>query len=232
MKRIRKHNLTKAVVIVSGGMDSVTLAYDLWVDHELYLLSFDYGQRHRRELLYAAECAKALGAYHLTIDVRDLQKALRGSALTDPSLPVPEGHYTAPSMKQTVVPNRNAIMLAIAFGYAASHGCEKVFTAIHAGDHAIYPDCRPPFTTAFNAMERIALGELWDVKLETPYVHKTKAEICKLGHGFNVPYEKTWSCYCPKGAAQELHCGKCGTCVERQEAFTLNNLPDPTIYEG
>lgn len=218
-----------AVVIVSGGMDSVTLAHDTWVDHDpLYLLSFDYGQRHKKELEFAHQCALDLKCYHRIVNISDVQTLLKGSALTDPTVAVPEGYYTDESMRATVVPNRNAIMLAIATGYAASVGAQVVVTAIHTGDHAIYPDCRPDFILAFDQMERHALGEMWKVKVRAPYISYTKAQICKLGDTIGVDYRKTWSCY--KGGSK--HCGKCGTCVERKEAFQLAGVSDPTEYDN
>jgi 7-cyano-7-deazaguanine synthase len=227
MTILKKDNLPKAVVICSGGMDSVTLAYETWVTHSVYLLSFDYGQRHKKELLYAKIAAQDLGCYQRTVDLSALRSLLGGSSLTDVSVGVPEGHYSAESMKQTIVPNRNAIMLTVAFGYAATIGAESVWIAVHAGDHAIYPDCRPDFMSAFRRMQYEAFRNMWNVHLETPFIHQTKADIAHRGATLGVPFEKTWSCY--KG--DERHCGRCGTCVERQEAFALAGVVDRTEYE-
>lgn len=217
----------KTIVICSGGLDSVSLAH--MVAHEQHLtrlVSFDYGQRHRKELDYAALCAKRLDVPHDIIDLRAIGAALTGSALTD-DIAVPDGHYAEESMRITVVPNRNAIMLTVAFGVAASRGDQAVATAVHGGDHFIYPDCRPAFTEAFEAMQKFALDGYADVSLYTPFVHQTKADIVTAGARYNTPFAQTWSCY--KGGAH--HCGRCGTCVERREAFHLADVTDPTIYE-
>ncbi len=129
-------------------------------------------------------------------------------------------------MKITVVPNRNAIMLAIAFGVAASKGADAVATAVHGGDHFIYPDCRPAFTQAFEAMQKAALDGYADVSLYTPFVNVPKSAIVTEGAAHNTPFDQTWSCY--KGG--EVHCGRCGTCVERREAFDIAGVQDPTTY--
>lgn len=218
----------KAIAIVSGGMDSVTLAYLLASQgHDLHLLSFNYGQRHIKELEYARRCAADLGAAHTVIDLSALTPLLKGSALID-DIDVPEGHYAAPNMRLTVVPNRNAIMLAIAYAAAVAEGAGIVATGVHAGDHPIYPDCRPEFIAAFDRMERHATdGYAADgLHLYAPFVTMTKAEIVALGAALLVPYDKTWSCY--KG--DTAHCGVCGTCVERREAFQLAGVDDPTLY--
>ena len=220
--------MSKAIALLSGGLDSVTLAYHLAAQgHTLHLLSFDYGQRHKQELEYAAKCAAALSAQHDIIDLSAITPLLSGSALTD-DIAVPEGHYTAPNMRVTVVPNRNAIMLAVAYAAAVAEGADMVATGVHAGDHPIYPDCRPEFITAFDLMERYATdGYAADgLHLYAPFVNMSKAEIVALGASLFVPYEDTWSCY--KGGI--AHCGVCGTCVERREAFQLAGVTDPTRY--
>ncbi|MBO9412322.1 MULTISPECIES: 7-cyano-7-deazaguanine synthase QueC [unclassified Ruegeria] len=217
----------KTIVICSGGLDSVSLAHMVAQDHELVgLISFDYGQRHRKELDYAALCALRLGVPHDIIDLRPVGAVLTGSALTD-DVDVPDGHYAEDSMKVTVVPNRNAIMLTVAFGAAAARGADAVATAVHGGDHFIYPDCRPAFTEAFEAMQKLALDGYADVSLFTPFVHRSKADIVTEGARVNTPFAQTWSCY--KGG--DNHCGRCGTCVERREAFHLAGIPDPTTYD-
>ncbi|MCI5038239.1 MAG: 7-cyano-7-deazaguanine synthase QueC [Donghicola eburneus] len=217
----------KTIVICSGGLDSVSLAHMVADQHELTrLVSFDYGQRHRKELDYAALAATRLGVPHDIIDMRTIGAALTGSALTD-DIDVPDGHYAEETMKITVVPNRNAIMLTIAFGVAAANGDQAVATAVHGGDHFIYPDCRPAFTEAFNTMQKAALDGYADVSLYTPFVHRTKADIVTEGAKHNTPFAETWSCY--KGGAH--HCGRCGTCVERREAFHLAGVTDPTVYD-
>lgn len=214
------------LVICSGGLDSVSLAYMSAAEHRLTrLVSFDYGQRHRKELEFAEAAAGRLGVPHHLIDMRAIGASLTGSALTG-DIDVPDGHYAEETMRITVVPNRNAIMLAIGFGVAAANGDDAVATAVHGGDHFIYPDCRPAFTRAFDAMQRMALDGYADVRLHTPFVERTKADIVAEGARHGVPFAETWSCY--KGGA--LHCGRCGTCVERREAFHLAGVDDPTAY--
>ncbi|MER8402865.1 7-cyano-7-deazaguanine synthase QueC [Mesorhizobium sp. M1348] len=217
----------KTLVVCSGGLDSVTLAHKVAAEHELAgLLSFDYGQRHRKELGFAALCAERLSVPHRIIDIHEIGGGLSGSALTD-NVDVPYGHYAEDTMKVTVVPNRNAIMLAIAFGFAAAHDADAVATAVHGGDHFIYPDCRPAFIDAFQMMQDHALDGYAKIRIYAPYVNLTKADIVRNGAAYGTPFAQTWSCY--KGA--ERHCGRCGTCVERREAFHLSEQPDPTDYE-
>ncbi|RUZ71393.1 7-cyano-7-deazaguanine synthase QueC [Mesorhizobium sp. M7A.F.Ca.US.006.01.1.1] len=216
-----------ALVICSGGLDSVSLAHKVATEQKLIgLLSFDYGQRHKKELGFASICAKRLGVPHQIVDIRDVGRNLSGSALTD-DVDVPDGHYAEDSMRITVVPNRNAIMLAIAFGVAAAQKADAVATAVHGGDHFIYPDCRPAFIDAFQAMQNHALAGYADIRLYAPYVNMSKADIVSEGARYATPFEATWSCY--KGGAR--HCGRCGTCVERREAFDLAGIADPTDYE-
>lgn len=217
----------KTLVICSGGLDSVSLAHMVASEHTLTrLVSFDYGQRHRKEIDFAARAADRLNVPFHQIDMRSIGATLSGSALTD-DIDVPDGHYAEETMKVTIVPNRNAIMLSIAFGIAAAKGDDAVATAVHGGDHFIYPDCRPAFTDSFNAMQKAALDGYADVTLYTPFVHRSKADIVTEGAKHHTPFADTWSCY--KGGAQQ--CGRCGTCVERREAFDLAGIPDPTTYE-
>ncbi|WP_340236871.1 7-cyano-7-deazaguanine synthase QueC [Sulfitobacter pontiacus] len=217
----------KTIVICSGGLDSVSLAHMVAAKRKLTgLVSFDYGQRHRKELDYAALCAKRLDVPHDIIDMRGIGAALTGSALTD-DVDVPDGHYAEETMRVTVVPNRNAIMLTVAYGIAAARGDQAVATAVHGGDHFIYPDCRPDFTQAFEFMQYMALDGYADVSLYTPFVHRSKADIVTEGQRYNTPFAETWSCY--KGGVH--HCGRCGTCVERREAFDLAGVADPTQYD-
>ena|SRR2546427_4454380 len=222
--------MRKAVAIVSGGLDSVTLAYLLKIEgYELYLISFDYGQRHNKELEYAKKCASSLHAQHDIIDLSSLRPFLKGSALTD-IIEVPEGHYAAPTMALTVVPNRNAMMLAIAYAIAVAKKAEVVATGVHAGDHYIYPDCRPAFITQFDAMQHIAMEGFGhpELRLYAPFLYFGKDQVVRLGAQLGVPYQYTWSCY--KG--KEKHCGRCGTCFERIESFELAGVADPTEYEA
>ncbi|MEL6409388.1 MAG: 7-cyano-7-deazaguanine synthase QueC [Pseudomonadota bacterium] len=215
------------LVICSGGLDSVSLAHKVAGERNLCgLLSFDYGQRHVKELGFARSCADRLDVPHHVVDISAVGATLSGSALTD-DIEVPDGHYAEESMKITIVPNRNAIMLTIAFGMAAAQKLDAVATAVHGGDHFIYPDCRPGFIDAFQAMQNHALEGVAEIELYTPFVNATKADIVKEGAKFDTPFAETWSCY--KGG--DLQCGRCGTCVERREAFFLAGVPDPTEYE-
>ena len=216
----------KTLVICSGGLDSVSLAYKVAAEQDLLgLISFDYGQRHRKEVDFAARAADRLGVPHDLIDMSHIGAFLSGSALTD-DLDVPDGHYAEDNMKVTVVPNRNAIMLAIAFGVAAAKGADAVAAAVHGGDHFIYPDCRPEFVEAFQAMQDKALDGYAAVRLYTPFVHIPKSAIVTEGAKHGTPFADTWSCY--KGG--DTHCGRCGTCVERREAFDIAGVADPTEY--
>lgn len=216
----------KTLVICSGGLDSVTLAHKVHQEHSLQaLLSFDYGQRHKKELDYAALCAQKLGVPHKIIDLTSVGTVLIGSALTD-DVAVPDGHYAEETMKITVVPNRNTIMLSIAYGMAAAQNWEAVAAAFHGGDHFIYPDCRPDFASHFQTMQDKALEGLNNIYLSTPFIHISKAQIVEEGARLGVPFEESWSCY--KGG--DIHCGRCGTCVERAEAFALAEVDDPTDY--
>lgn len=216
----------KTLVVCSGGLDSVTLAYKVAAKHTLTrLLSFDYGQRHQLELGYAKCCAEALFVPHHVIDITGVGALLSGSALTG-NIDVPDGHYAEESMKITVVPNRNAIMLAIAFGVASSTNDQAVAVAVHGGDHFIYPDCRPGFINAFQDMQNHALEGMNQISLYTPFIHAGKEAIVAEGARLQVPFADTWSCY--RGG--DRHCGRCGTCVERREAFHLASVEDPTDY--
>ena len=219
-----------AVLIASGGMDSATLAYHYAEQgYGLLLIGFDYGQRHRKELQSLASLAATLPNAEHRIVPLPLRAFLHGSALTSDHVDVPDGHYAQETMKATVVPNRNAIMLSIATGIAVAEGAEVVATGVHAGDHFIYPDCRPAFFEPFaQAMRAANDGFTVDgFRLEAPFIGWTKADIAAHGFALGVPYEDTWSCY--KGG--ETHCGRCGTCVERIEAFVLAGVDDPTPYE-
>jgi 7-cyano-7-deazaguanine synthase len=224
--------MTKVVALCSGGMDSVTMCHMLAqsVD-EVHLLAFDYGQRHNKELLYSRQCADVLRAKWDLIDLTSVGRLLTGSALSDPEVAVPEGHYADKTMALTVVPNRNSIMLSIAVGIAVAEGSNYVAAAMHAGDHPVYPDCRPAFVSHFNQTMQLAnegfMAPAFTV--EAPFIHMSKADIVRVGHSLdsNVDYSLTWSCY--KGG--DIHCGRCSTCVERREAFDIAGYPDPTEYE-
>lgn len=220
----------RVVAVVSGGLDSSTMAYSLRAQgYEVIAISFDYGQRHRKELAFAEQMAADLGASWTLIDLHaaGVTSILSGSALTDEAVTVPDGHYADDSMKITVVPNRNAIMLSVACALAVTREAGAVAFGAHTGDHFIYPDCRPEFVRAFERMVNVAVEGLASIEILAPFLAMTKADIVKLGDELHVPFERTWSCY--KGGA--LHCGTCGTCFERREAFARAHVIDPTQYE-
>ena len=217
----------KAVALFSGGLDSTVLAYHLLDQNaELKLLSIDYGQRHQKELDSSSNIAGSLSIPHQILQLPMLGNLLGGSALTDPAISLPEGHYAEDSMKATVVPNRNMILLSLAAGHAISLQFDTVAYAAHAGDHTIYPDCSPEFADAMDNV--LQLADWNKINLHRPFVKWNKADLVKRGYELGVPFEKTWSCY----AGGSKHCGKCGTCVERKEAFELVGLSDPTQYKG
>lgn len=216
----------KAVVIISGGMDSATLLYD--VVHkgvEVYALTFDYNQRHKKEIKCAKALCKELKVPHKIIDISQIgRELLQGSSQTSGDVAVPHGHYESENMKLTVVPNRNMILLSLAVGYAFSLSAEKVYYGAHGGDHAIYPDCRPAFVSALNGA---VLEADWKKTIVVaPYLSMDKGDIVKLGLKLGVPFEKTWTCY----EGKELACGKCGSCQERLEAFKKAGAIDPVKY--
>ena len=213
-----------SILILSGGMDSVTLLYD-YQDRIQLAISFDYGSKHNsREIPFAQLHCQRLGIEHLVIPLDFMQRFFQSSLLKGGE-EIPEGHYADENMKSTVVPFRNGIMLAIAAGMAESRGLKNVMMANHGGDHAIYPDCRPEFV---DAMDRaITAGTYEGVKLLAPYTSLTKTQIALIGKKIGINYAETWSCY--KGWVH--HCGKCGTCVERREALAEAGIPDTTKYE-
>lgn len=216
--------MKNSVIIVSGGMDSITLLYDH--KEEIALgISFDYGSNHNaREIPFAKMHCERLGIKHITINLDFMHQYFK-SSLLDGAEAIPEGHYADDNMKSTVVPFRNGIMLSIAIGIAESNNLDQVFIANHGGDHTIYPDCRPEFINAIDAAA--TAGTYNNVKVVAPYTKITKSGIARIGKKLGIDYTETWSCY--KGG--EVHCGKCGTCVERKEALAEAGIEDKTIYE-
>lgn len=207
----------KAICVLSGGMDSTTLLYHL-VNKGFVVkaVTFNYGQRHKKEIAYAIKTCKKLKVEHKVVDLTSINQLLHGSALTSQEINVPEGHYADESMKITVVPNRNMIFLSLAGGYAVAEKADLLAIAVHAGDHPIYPDCRPGFIKFFE--RALNVGNYHQVKLYAPYLQKTKVDIVKEGFKLGIDYEHdTWSCY----QGGDKPCGKCGTCVERNEALAL-----------
>ncbi len=215
----------KVIVIYSGGMDSFTVLNKAIRDGKQPLaLSFNYGQRHKKELDYAKRACAMLSVPHKIVDISAINSLIGGSALTD-DIAVPEGHYEEPSMQQTVVPNRNMILLSLAVGYAVSQQANAVYYGAHSGDHAIYPDCRPEFVQRMKDVCAIANYEAIDIV--TPYLHESKTAILTDGLNMGLDYGYTWTCY----NGREKACGKCGACEERLEAFRDNNAIDPLEYE-
>lgn len=210
--------MTEAVTIISGGLDSCTLTQTLYNDRrDTIALSFNYGQRHAKEIGYAqAFCAKRNIEHHV-IDLTSLTDLIGSSALTTDAVEVPEGHYAEETMMATVVPNRNMIMLSIAAGVAVSKGATLIATGVHAGDHFIYPDCRPEFISAAQSAIRLGNEKFASPYLEifTPFTTMTKSQIAYLAFNSGVAFDETWSCY----QGGDIHCGRCGTCVERLEAI-------------
>ena len=215
----------KVVVLVSGGMDSVCALYDACASHDVTAaVSFDYGSKHNhKEIPFADWHAAQLGVPHTTIPLTFINELFKSDLLKSGGS-IPDGHYEEATMQQTVVPFRNGIMLSVAAGFAESVEAAGLVIAAHSGDHAIYPDCRESFMHSMS--QAIRLGTYAGLEVLRPYIHHTKAESARRGHELGVDFSRTWSCY--KGG--EIHCGACGTCHERREAFHLAGLPDPTIY--
>ncbi|MBB5321841.1 7-cyano-7-deazaguanine synthase QueC [Marinobacter oulmenensis] len=214
------------VVIYSGGMDSFTLLHRAKARGlEVHALSFNYGQRHVRELEAARSVCQAEGISHKVIDIRAMSEVMSGSSLTS-DIDVPEGHYEEDNMKSTVVPNRNMILLSLATGYAVTLGAGSVWYGAHGGDHAIYPDCRPEFVQKMDAVCRVANYQ--PVAIEAPFMAMDKGQILAEGLKLGLDYGQTWTCYNGRDKA----CGRCGSCVERLEAFADNGVTDPLDYES
>jgi len=217
----------RVVLIASGGLDSTTLLYRLLHENkEVFVITFNYGQKHQKEIECAKKTCTRFGVIQKIVYLEELTRSgiFGDNALTS-DRKVPEGHYTDENMTSTVVPNRNMIMLSIAFAYAISVGAEEVYYGAHAGDHDIYPDCRPNFVIAMQSVARLC--HYWPIELRVPYLHVPKGEIVTEGLKLNVDYTLTWTCY----NGQALACGKCGSCVERLEAFQVNNVIDPLKYQ-
>lgn len=213
-----------SLIVVSGGMDSITLLYEKAKQIAL-AISFDYGSNHnQREISFASYHCKKLGIEHIVIPLEFISKYFKSSLLEGADA-IPEGDYADDNMKSTVVPFRNGIMLSIACGIAESRGLNSILIANHFGDHSIYPDCRAEFINSMRGA--VKAGTYEGITIDAPYTLISKTDIAKIGKKLGIDYSLTYSCY--KGG--EKHCGKCGTCIERKEAFKKANLIDPTIYE-
>ncbi len=220
--RIMNFGLKKDIVILySGGMDSSVSLYQ-YAERIRLAVSFNYGSKHNAcEIKYATLNCKALSIEHRIIKL-DMNKMGIVSDLLQSGGEIPDGHYEDDNMKKTVVPFRNGIMLSIAAGLAESMDCKYLMISNHAGDHAIYPDCRENFIQSMN--DAIRLGTYNEIEIMAPFTNLTKREIAMIGKKINVPFENTYSCY----NGQDVHCGTCGTCSERKEA--LEGF-DPTKYQ-
>ena len=216
--------MTKIIVVYSGGLDSFTLLNEaIRSGKDVSALSFDYGQKHNKELHFVEKFCAQESIDSKIVNVSSIKELFQGSSLTD-EIDIPKGHYEDDSMKSTVVPNRNMILISLALGYAVTKEAEEVWFGAHAGDHAIYPDCRPEFVEKMDAVARIA--NYSPIAVKAPYVAMSKTEILAIGLNMQLDYGLTWTCY----EGKELACGSCGACHERLESFAANNVIDPIKY--
>ena len=216
--------MTKIIVVYSGGLDSFTLLNEaIRSGKDVSSLSFDYGQKHNKELHFVEKFCAQESIDSKIVNVSSIKELFQGSSLTD-EIDIPKGHYEDDSMKSTVVPNRNMILISLALGYAVTKEAEEVWFGAHAGDHAIYPDCRPEFVEKMDAVARIA--NYSPIAVKAPYIAMSKTEILAIGLNMQLDYGLTWTCY----EGKELACGSCGACHERLESFAANNVIDPIKY--
>lgn len=216
--------MEKAIVIWSGGLDSTTLVWELKDKFELYTISFNYGQKHKKELDTVKKLSEKYNINNIQVDLTSITPLISSSSLTS-NKDVPHGMYDSKNMLQTVVPARNLIMLSIASGYAINNKIDNIFYAPHSGDHDIYDDCRKEFIDGLNNTIYNGYKSLSTPKIIAPFLKITKGEIVELGLKNKTPYNDTWSCY----EGRDRPCLKCGTCVERTEAFLYNRTPDPLL---
>ncbi len=218
----------KLAVLLSGGLDSTTALYWAHAHHDVQLaLSFDYGSNHAaQELACARWQAEHLGIQHHIIDIRSIAQHLSSALLNGAEAIPTAGDYNEENMRQTVVPFRNGIFLSIAAGIAESQGAEGLVIAAHAGDHAIYPDCREAFMSAMS--RAIQEGTYAQLQILRPFIHMSKQDILREALALKMPVEHTYSCYC----GQDIHCGDCSTCRERKAAFIQCGITDPTPYQS
>ena len=221
------------VVIYSGGMDSYTVLHRaLREGLAVHALSFDYGQRHRRELDVARQVCESLAIPHQVVDIRAIHGLIDNSALTNAALTMPQGEYDADSLHSTVVPNRNMILLSLAIAKAVNIGASRVDYGAHGGDHMLYPDCRPAFVEAFERLANLATragveGE--GFRIRAPLQHLSKAQIIQAGQALGVDYSQTVSCY--QADEQGRACGVCDSCRLRAAGFAAAGVPDATRYQ-
>lgn len=215
----------RTVVVFSGGLDSTTLLFHLQATgHELAALTVDYGQRHRRELDRARMICLDTDVALTTLDLTGLSPIFGGNSLSNSSIDVPEGEYRTESMQLTTVPNRNMILLSIAVGWAISNDFQAVAFGAHSGEYTPYPDCRPNFAKAMDAAAQLC--DWKPIRILAPFIDWTKSDIVRRGAELGVPFESTWSCY----VGGTIHCGRCGTCLDRRSAFQKSGIADPTRY--
>ena len=216
--------MTKIIVVYSGGLDSFTLLNEaIRSGKDVSALSFDYGQKHNKELHFVEKFCAQESIDSKIVNVSSIKELFQGSSLTD-EIDIPKGHYEDDSMKSTVVPNRNMILISLALGDAVTKEAEEVWFGAHSGDHAIYPDCRPEFVEKMDAVARIA--NYSPIAVKAPYIAMSKTEILAIGLNMQLDYGLTWTCY----EGKELACGSCGACHERLESFAANNVIDPIKY--
>ena len=216
----------KVIVLLSGGIDSVTALYYARREYSVVsAVSFDYGSKHNhREIPFAEYHCHNLKIDHKIVEIDFINQYFE-SHLLQSGDDIPEGKYDEENLKKTVVPFRNGIMLAIAAGLAESHGFRGLVIAAHTGDHAIYPDCREDFMISMG--EAIKKGTMAGIDLIRPFISMSKADIIRRGGELEIDFSRTWSCY----VGGTTHCGRCGTCLERREAFVAAKMVDPTEYE-
>lgn len=218
--------MPRIVVVYSGGLDSFTLLnHSMDLGHEVFPITFDYGQKHKKEISYAEDFCQDESLALKVVDITEINSLLKGSALTD-NIEVPKGHYEDESMKTTVVPNRNMILISMATAYAVTVNAEEVWYGAHGGDHAIYPDCRPEFVNKIN--EATLVANYSPISVKAPFIDLSKHEILSIGLKLGLDYSKAWTCY----EGKELACGVCGSCAERLEAFKINESEDPLEYSN
>lgn len=217
----------KTILIYSGGLDSTVLLYDMISQgYKVKAMSFQYGQRHVKELEAAQNITTSLGIQHRIIDLTSLIPCFGSSALVDKDMAVPTGNYSEHNLKTTVVPNRNMIFIAIAAAWSISEKYDTVSYAAHSGDHILYPDCTEEFANSLD--QTLKLADWHSVSLFRPYVHLKKGDIVKKGSLLGAPLHKTWSCY----VGGTNHCGVCGTCLDRRKAFKEASVQDLTLYDS